>query len=76
MNASHWSGFETVGLAVVTEYESVAAGGPKQVQQDSNSGSLAGAVESEEPEYLALMNFKVEIGNGGEFAVAFGDAAN
>ncbi len=67
---------EPVFLTIVPEDRSTATGGPQQVEQYANSGSLARAVEPEKTENLSLIDFEVELADGGEFSVAFGQPAN
>jgi hypothetical protein len=54
----------------------IAGGGAQQVKQDSDGRSLAGTVQPEESKDLATRNLQIEMINGDESAVAFGQGTN
>ena len=49
-----------------------ARGGSLKVEQDSDGGSFAGAVQPEEPKDLTTRNLQVKMVHSDESAVAFG----
>jgi hypothetical protein len=58
-------------LAIVTQNKRLAGVGAKQVEQYADRCRLARAVQPEEPKYLALIGFEMEIVHSYEVAVAF-----
>ena len=69
-------GVEALGPAVVTEDERLAAGGPEQIEQETDGRGLARAIQPEEAKTLAPVDVQVEIVQGGERPISFGKAAN
>jgi hypothetical protein len=53
-----------------------ARGGTQQVEQDSDGGSLAGAVQPEESKDLATPNLQIKMIYSDDSAVAFGQSTN
>ena len=53
-----------------------ARGGAQQVEQDSDGGSLAGAVEPEESKDFTTLNLQVKMIYSHESAVSFGQSTN
>ena len=58
------------------EHGGIARGGAQQVEQDSDGGGLAGAVQPEESKDLATRNLQVKMIYSDESAVAFGQSTN
>ena len=54
----------------------IAGGGAQQVEQDSDGGRLAGAVQPEESKDLPTPNLQVQMIYREESAVAFGQSTN
>src|SRR5882724_8321183 len=54
----------------------IARGGAQQIEQDSDGGSLACAVQPEESKDLTARNFEVKMMYSSEFAVTFGQSTN
>jgi hypothetical protein len=54
----------------------LAAGGPEQIEQETDGGGFARAIEPEEAKDLAWVNVQVEIIQGDERPLSFGKAAN
>ena len=54
----------------------IARGGTQQVEQDSDGGRLAGAVQPEESKDLTTQNLQVKVIYGDESAIAFGQSTN
>jgi len=59
-----------IGLAVMPEDRSPPAGGPQQVEQHPNAGSLARAVQPEEAQDLALGHLQPQVRYRSETAVS------
>ena len=60
----------------MTEDGGIARGGAQQVEQDSDGGSLAGAVQPEESKDLTAVNLQIEIIYSDESTVAFSQSSN
>ena len=58
------------------EHGGIARRGPQQVEQNSDSGSLTGAVQPEESKDLTTRNLQVKMIYSDESAVAFGQSTN
>ena len=54
----------------------IARGGAQQVEQNSDSGGFAGAVQPEESKNLTTWNLQVKMIYGGESPVTFGQSTN
>jgi hypothetical protein len=54
----------------------MARGGAQQVEQDSDGGSLAGAVQPEESKDLTTRDLQVKMIHGDESAVTFGQSTD
>jgi hypothetical protein len=53
-------------MATDAEDKRAARRGPHEVEDDSNRGRLAGAIQAEEAEDLALMNVERDVAHGGD----------
>jgi hypothetical protein len=60
----------------MSEEGSIARSGAQQVEQDSDGGSLAGAVQPEESKDLPTPNLQVEMIYRDQSAIAFGQSIN
>jgi hypothetical protein len=60
----------------VPEYSGLARGRPQEVEQDSDRGRLAGAVQPEEPKDLTARNLEVKVIYRDESPITLGQSAN
>src|SRR4051812_5340395 len=70
------AGLQAVRLAIMSEDGGIARGGTQEVEQDSDGGSLAGAVQPEESKDFTTPNLQVQMIYCHEFAVAFRQPTN
>ena len=69
-------GLEALRPAVITKDKCFAGAGPEQIEQQTDRGGLARAIQPEEAKNLAPVNVEVEVVQGGERPVSFRQAAN
>ncbi len=67
---------QALGLAILSEDGCLARSGAQQVEQDSDGGSLAGAIQPEEAKDLAAGNLQIQAVYREDSAVAFGQSTN
>ena len=70
------AGFQAVWLAIMPKDGGLSRGGAQEVEQDSDGGSLAGAVKPEESKDLTTRNLQVKMIYSDESAIAFGQSTN
>ena len=67
-------GLDGLALAVEPEDRATPLRGLDEPQQQSDGGRLSGSVGAQEADHLALGDFEVEVVEGGDIAVALGQA--